>query len=113
MNSIAVGGARPYAIRIGGGLLGDANGLLAPLRGRHALVVSDAHVAPLYAARVVAALRSRDATVVGECVLPAGEGESWVQSPLLGLITGESVQDSVRARTRTPQPLACDGMLEW
>ena len=73
MNSIAVGGARPYAIRIGGGLLGDANGLLAPLRGRHALVVSDAHVAPLYAARVVAALRSRDATVVGECVLPAGE----------------------------------------
>ncbi|KWZ83137.1 hypothetical protein HMPREF3196_00026 [Bifidobacterium bifidum] len=46
-------------------------------------------------------------------VLPAGEGGSWGQSPLLGLITGESVQDSVRARTRTPQPLACDGMLEW
>ena len=46
-------------------------------------------------------------------VLPAGEGESWGQSPLLGLITGESVQDSVRTRTRTPQPLACDGMLEW
>lgn len=47
------------------------------------------------------------------CVLPAGEGGSWGQSPLLGLITGESMQDSVRARTRTPQPLACDGMLEW
>ena len=46
-------------------------------------------------------------------VLPAGEGGSWVQSPLLRLITGESVQDSVRTRTRTPQPLACDGMLEW
>lgn len=26
-------------------------------------------------------------------VLPAGEGGSWGQSPLLGLITGESVQD--------------------
>jgi len=22
-------------------------------------------------------------------------------------------QDGVRTRTRTPQPLACDGMLEW
>ncbi|HET7126640.1 MAG TPA: 3-dehydroquinate synthase [Lysobacter sp.] len=71
--TIDVGGDKPYAIRIGAGLLGDADALLAPLRGRHALVVSDANVAPLYAARVVAALRSRDGLVVGECVLPAGE----------------------------------------
>jgi 3-dehydroquinate synthase len=71
--TIDVGGDKPYAIRIGSGLLGDADALLAPLRGRHALVVSDANVAPLYAARVVAALRSRDGLVVGECVLPAGE----------------------------------------
>ena len=71
--TIDVGGDKPYAIRIGSGLLGDADALLAPLRGRHALVVSDEHVAPLYAVRVVAALRSRDGLVVGECVLPAGE----------------------------------------
>lgn len=71
--TIEVGGAKPYAIRIGAGLLDAADALLAPLRGRHALVVSDANVAPLYAARVVGALRSRDGLVVGECVLPAGE----------------------------------------
>jgi 3-dehydroquinate synthase len=70
---IDVDGDKPYAIRIGTGLLGDADALLAPLRGRHALVVSDANVAPLYAARVVAALHSREGLVVGECVLPAGE----------------------------------------
>jgi 3-dehydroquinate synthase len=72
--TIGVGGAKPYAIRIGAGLLDDADALLAPLRGRHALIVSDANVAPLHAGRVVAVLRSRDGLVVGECVLPAGEG---------------------------------------
>ena len=71
--TIAAGGARPYPILIGTGLLGDAAALLAPLRGRHALIVSDANVASLHAARVRAALRSRDGIVVGECVLPAGE----------------------------------------
>jgi 3-dehydroquinate synthase len=70
---IDVGGDKPYAIRIGRGLLGNADALLAPLRGRHALVVSDAHVAPLYAQRVVDALRLRDGIVAGTCVLPAGE----------------------------------------
>ena len=70
---IAVGGERPYPIHIGPGLLGDSAALLAPLRGRHALIVSDEHVAPLHAARVRDALRSRDGIVVGECVLPAGE----------------------------------------
>jgi len=71
--TIDIAGDRPYAIRIGPGLLGDAGALLAPLRGRHALIVSDAHVGPLYAARVADALRSRDGLVVGECLLPAGE----------------------------------------
>ena len=71
--SFDVRGDKPYAIRIGSGLLGDADALLAALRGRHALVVSDANVAPLYARRVVDAFRSREGIVVGECVLPAGE----------------------------------------
>ena len=70
---IDVGGDKPYAIRIGSGLLGDTDALVGPLRGRHALVVSDANVAPLYASRVVDALRHRINLVVGECVLPAGE----------------------------------------
>ena len=71
--SIGVGGDKPYAIRIGAGLLGDGGALLAPLRGRHALVVSDANVAPRYAQRAIDALRSRDGDVADACVLPAGE----------------------------------------
>ncbi len=71
---VDVTGDAPYRIDIAPGLLCDGAALAAPLRGRHALVVSDDHVAPLYVARVVAALRSArpDATVAVH-VLPAGE----------------------------------------
>ena len=37
---IEVGGAAPYAIDIGPGLLADGTALAAPLRGRQALAVS-------------------------------------------------------------------------
>lgn len=53
---IDVGGDRPYPIHIGPGLLDDGAALAAHVRGRHVLLVSDGNVAPLYAARVVAAL---------------------------------------------------------
>ena len=54
---VEVGGAAPYRIAIGPGLL-KAPALLAEcLRGRHALVASDGNVAPLYLHRVEAALR--------------------------------------------------------
>lgn len=54
---VDVGGATPYAIHIGLGLLADADRLTHVWRGRHALIVSDASVAPLYADVVQAALR--------------------------------------------------------
>ncbi|WP_411832809.1 3-dehydroquinate synthase [Pseudoxanthomonas mexicana] len=72
--TVAVGGEHPYAITIAPGLLHDAGALAAQVRGRHALLVSDANVAPLYAAQVREALhRARADLSIGTFVLPAGE----------------------------------------
>ncbi|MEI7036087.1 3-dehydroquinate synthase [Fulvimonas yonginensis] len=49
-------GARRYPVWIGRGLLGDAARWRARLRGRHALVVSNTTVAPLYLERVAQGL---------------------------------------------------------
>ena len=64
-------GARRYPIRIGAGLLrrGDWSAAIA---GRHVLVISDEHVAPLYLQTVLGALSDRQ---VATLVLPAGEQE--------------------------------------
>ncbi|GAB3728787.1 3-dehydroquinate synthase [Luteimonas pelagia] len=73
---VEVGGDRPYLITIADGLLDDGARLAAPLRGHHALVVTDAHVAPLHAGRVVAALAAaRPDARVAMHVLPPGEAE--------------------------------------
>lgn len=73
-DQVDVGGATPYAIHIGDGLLDDGALLAKHLRGRHALVVSDEHVFPLYGDAVVAALRaSRPDAQIATLVLPAGE----------------------------------------
>ena len=74
IRTVDVDGAQPYSIAIGDGLLDDGALLAAPIRGRHVLVVSDTHVAPLYAARLVAALQSQRpaAQVIVSCVA-AGE----------------------------------------
>lgn len=65
-------GARRYPIRIGRGLLDDAAGLADCVTGRHALVVTDANVAPHYLHRVQAALAGKS---VHTLVLPPGEQE--------------------------------------
>ena len=65
-------GARRYPIRIGRGLLDEPAGLAALAPGRHALVVTDANVAPHYLARVEAALAGKS---VRALILPAGEQE--------------------------------------
>ncbi|MBJ6978657.1 3-dehydroquinate synthase [Luteimonas sp. MC1895] len=71
---IEVGGHAPYAITIGPGLLADREALAAPLRGRHVLLASDSHVAPLYADGVSdALLAARPGVRVDSFVLPAGE----------------------------------------
>ncbi|PNS07444.1 3-dehydroquinate synthase [Solilutibacter silvestris] len=72
--TVEVGGGEPYAIHIGDGLLGDSALLAKTFRGRHALIVSDEHVAPLYAEAVAAASRSACTNVqLHILVLPAGE----------------------------------------
>ncbi|MFO7338793.1 MAG: 3-dehydroquinate synthase [Lysobacteraceae bacterium] len=74
IREVRVGGAAPYTIHIGPGLLEDGARLAATVRGRHALLLSDSQVAPLYAARVEAALRAaRPELELATHVMPAGE----------------------------------------
>jgi 3-dehydroquinate synthase len=76
LQKLTVAAATPYSIHIGAGLLDDGALLAQPLRGRHALVVSDANVAPLYADRVEAALRAaRPELHIAHHVIAAGEAE--------------------------------------
>ena len=77
MRNIPVGGTQPYDIRVGPGLLDDGAALAAHVRGRHVLLVSDGNVAPLYAARVVAALsRSPAIEPLVSCVPPGEAAKS-------------------------------------
>jgi 3-dehydroquinate synthase len=73
-HSVDVGGERPYRIAIGPGLLADGAALAAHVRGRHVLVVSDSHVAPLHARTLADTLQARlpQAQVIVSCI-PAGE----------------------------------------
>ena len=50
--TVAVDGASPYSIHIGPGVSADGALLAKQIRGRHVLLASDSHVAPLYAAKV-------------------------------------------------------------
>ena len=61
-------GERRYPVRIGAGLLQSDLGALAP--GRHVMIVSDTHVAPLYLADVQSRFAGK---CVGSFVIPAGE----------------------------------------
>lgn len=78
---VEVGGPSPYRIDIGHGLLGDAGLLAERWRGRHALVVSDANVAPLHAEAVMDALRrARPDARIGLHVIDAGEAHKTLES---------------------------------
>jgi 3-dehydroquinate synthase len=71
---VHIGGDHPYTISIGDGLLDDGIALASRIRGRHALIVSDEHVAPLYARRVEIALHNvRPELRLTRFVMPAGE----------------------------------------
>src|SRR5690606_24841643 len=75
-HSVEVGGARPYRIDIGAGLLRDGALLAQSLRGRHVLVVSDDNVAPLYLQRTIGALRAARPDIrIASHAMPAGEQE--------------------------------------
>jgi len=78
--TVEVAGDAPYTITIGPGLLeaseSNAQRLAHVLRGRHVLVASDSHVAPLYAQRVEALLHAaKPHLTVTRWVMPAGEQE--------------------------------------
>ncbi len=64
-------GARAYSVQVGAGLL-DSPRLAALVPGAQAFILSDANVAPLYLARVEAALAGKQ---VHAHVIPAGEQE--------------------------------------
>ncbi len=74
MQTVHVGGDTPYEIRIGAGLIDDGASLAAHVRGRHVLLASDSHVAPLYAQALEQALTAaRPDLKIAHFVLPAGE----------------------------------------
>jgi 3-dehydroquinate synthase len=81
MNAIALQvalGERSYPIHIGRGLLGDEALYAAHVRGRLAAVVTNATVAPLYAAPLEAALGRAGARGLIRVVLPDGEAhKTW------------------------------------
>ena len=80
-HTVQVGGAHPYAIDIGPGLLADGARLAAHARGRHALLLSDSHVAPLYVDTVADALRrARPDLRLAVHVMPAGESHKTLAS---------------------------------
>lgn len=71
---VEVGGARPYRIAIGPGLLGDGRALAAHVRGRHVFIATDSNVAPLYAPALAVTLQEHLPTAqVMATALPAGE----------------------------------------
>ncbi len=79
--TVDVGGERPYRIHIGPGLLHDGALLANTIRGRHVLLLSDSHVAPLYLAQVKQALQmARPGLKIGQFVLPAGEASKTLAS---------------------------------
>lgn len=80
IRTVAVGGASPYGITIGPGLLDDGAALAAHVRGRHVLLVSDSTVGPLYAARVVAALSAHTAAQVLVSCIAAGEASKTLDA---------------------------------
>lgn len=68
--------AGPYPIHVGDGLATSGAELAGAVRGRHALLVTDANVAALHAASVEAAVRKhRPGLVLARHVLPPGESE--------------------------------------
>jgi 3-dehydroquinate synthase len=74
-------GARSYPIAIGDGLLAEATRLAAAIRGRHALIVTNDVVAPLYLERIEKTIRAGNEKVqVSTLILPDGEAHKTLAS---------------------------------
>jgi len=78
---VPVGGARPYSIHIGPGLMDAGERIAAQIRGRDAFILSDDEVAPRYLARLKHALHAaRPELRIAEHVIPAGEASKTLAS---------------------------------
>jgi 3-dehydroquinate synthase len=84
-------GARSYDIVVGSGLLAQAADHIVPaMAGTRAIIVSDSHVAPLYAKRVSDSLTGRGIKV-DMLSVPAGESSKgfttfeWLMEALIAL----------------------------
>ena len=115
VRTVEVEGARPYTISIGANLLDDGALLSASLRGRHALIVSDTHVAELYAPHVEAALRAaRPDLSLARFVMSAGEdhktlasfGDALPLAPVLDAGPGQ-------VRVELPRPAEGSVVFSW
>ncbi len=72
--TVCIAGAHPYTISIGAGLLAHPPAIAARIRGRHALIVSDEHVAPLYLRALEVGLHTlRPELRLERLLLPPGE----------------------------------------
>lgn len=71
-------GSRRYPISIGPGALAQTEAFESALPGRHALLLSDSNVAPLYAERVLTSLPARLSVAVH--TIPAGEQHKTLAS---------------------------------
>ena len=88
---------RPYDVVIGGGLLGRAGGLLAPvLDQRRAVIVTDATVAPLHLPALRRGLESAGVEV-SEIVVPAGETSKSLET--FGIVVDGLLDARVERRT--------------
>lgn len=75
---IPVGGSRPYPVLVGRGLLDALGERVTALRPvRRAALVTDAHVAALYAERAEAALAGAGVDVVRITIAPGEQAKSW------------------------------------
>jgi 3-dehydroquinate synthase len=84
-------GARRYPIHVGTRLLDDAHIWHGAMRGGHALIVSDSHVAPLYAQRLHdALLRCPPIPGEGGAQAPGGGSATALRVDMLALPAGEA-----------------------
>ena len=72
-------GEPEYAVRIGPGVLADAAGALVALGARRALLVSDAHVAPLLAPALLDALAAAGIAVALHSVPASEASKGWAE----------------------------------
>lgn len=87
--TLAVGTSRPYAVRVGPGLLADVGSVVAGLGAPMAVVVSDETVAGLFGGAVAGSLRDAGVSSAEVLVPPGETSKSWERA---GVVLSELVR---------------------